>query len=285
MLGSPPCMELLKHLYPSYWFSAHLHCKFAAIVSEKGEGERATKFLSLDKCLPKRKFLQVLEVHSRENDPIQLSYDLEWLTILYLTNHLLSIKDSTHYMPGQHGSGRWIYTPTTKEKQTVFEKFNSNMNIPLNFTRTVKPYDPYDVDIQIEQPRLQINGQTTQFCQTLGIDDPSALLQIIASNRNNSSRSNETSMDTSCEYTPDSIDISMSFEEEDNAPMSSSTFEDNSTSRLSGNASPAHSLSPKSNNSDDKRDDAVMQMSANTLDSSINDSMTFADSTLADDSE
>ncbi|XP_029675443.1 lariat debranching enzyme-like isoform X2 [Formica exsecta] len=163
-LGSPPGMELLERLYPSYWFSAHLHCKFAALIPEKG-GARVTKFLALDKCLPKRKFLQVLEVRSQEDGLIQLDYDLEWLTILYLTNHLLSVKSNIHYMPGQYGVGRWTYTPTTKEKQTVYKKFNSNLQIPHNFTQTVKPYDPHDTYMRIEQPRLLINDQTTQFCQ------------------------------------------------------------------------------------------------------------------------
>lgn len=266
-------MELLEHLYPSYWFSAHLHCKFAALVPEKG-GARVTKFLALDKCLPKRKFLQVLEVRSQEDGPIQLSYDLEWLTILYLTNHLLSVKSSIHYMPGQYGVSRWTYTPTAKEKQTVYEKFGSSLWIPLNFTRTVKPYDPCDTNTQIERPRLLINDQTTRFCQVLGIDDPCTLLQIIENTTKDSNRSSEISMETSGEYTSESMEIS--FEEEN---VFSSTFQENSSNKYFVDCSPTN-FSPKSDGDSDNGD-----TSKSTLDRTVNSSTTFANSTSMEDSK
>lgn len=270
-------MELLEHLYPSYWFAAHLHCKFAALIPEK-DGTRVTKFLALDKCLPKRKFLQVLEMRSQENGPIHLSYDLEWLTILYLTNHLLSIKNSFHFMPGQFGVERWMYTPNAKEKQAVHEKFDSDLRIPLNFTQTVKPYDPYDMKIQVEQPQLTTNDQTAKFCEMLGIDDPCALLQIIAGVTKEKNKSNKRSIETSNEYT-ESESMEISFEEEN---ILSSTFEENSTNKYFIDNSSSN-LSPKSDSEEYHNSDCI-DSSKSVLDDSINSSTTITESISIEDS-
>lgn len=59
-LGSPAAMELLRHMKPDFWFSAHLHVKFAAVYRHDDDTTgRITKFLALDKCLPGRRYLQV----------------------------------------------------------------------------------------------------------------------------------------------------------------------------------------------------------------------------------
>ncbi|KAK3932451.1 Lariat debranching enzyme [Frankliniella fusca] len=179
-LGSPPAEELLHHLKPSYWFSAHLHCKFSALIRHITEDESnimSTKFLSLDKCLPRRRFLQIVDIPHDESKEIALEYDLEWLSILSLTNHLLSVKQTQNYMPGPGGNGRWIFTPTTEEMDFVLKKFSTNLKIPMNFIPTVEAYDPSrSSGNKHGQPKAQLNPQTTSLCDLLGIDDPIALL-------------------------------------------------------------------------------------------------------------
>ncbi|KAI3916911.1 hypothetical protein MKW98_014372 [Papaver atlanticum] len=71
--------DLLEKLKLPYWFAAHLHCKFAALV-QHGESGPVTKFLALDKCLPGRKFLQIVDIPS-DPGPYEIQYDEEWLAI------------------------------------------------------------------------------------------------------------------------------------------------------------------------------------------------------------
>ena len=56
-LGSQACEMLLQEIKPKYWFSAHLHVRFAATL--RHNENQATEFLALDKCLPRRKYLEV----------------------------------------------------------------------------------------------------------------------------------------------------------------------------------------------------------------------------------
>ncbi|KZV28875.1 lariat debranching enzyme [Dorcoceras hygrometricum] len=79
-LGNRAAANLLGKLKPSHWFSAHLHCKFSALVHHM-DNDSVTKFLALDKCLPGRKFLQVVVDIPSDMGPYELQYDEEWLAI------------------------------------------------------------------------------------------------------------------------------------------------------------------------------------------------------------
>ena len=104
-LGSPPCWELLQTLRPRYWFSAHLHCKFAAIVPHTANVGTSTRFLALDKCLPGRDFLQIVEVDGDGDGDGSasagdgLEYDLEWLAVVRSCAKFGSTSRGEHVLP------------------------------------------------------------------------------------------------------------------------------------------------------------------------------------------
>ncbi|XP_017478480.1 PREDICTED: lariat debranching enzyme [Rhagoletis zephyria] len=227
-LGSRPCEDLLKLLKPNYWFAAHLHCKFAAVVphdeveDSSGEAdessnenhsskdkpvgedkdERITKFLALDKCLPKRRFLQLLDIETPEftEGEVRLEYDLEWLTILHLTNHLTNVKSSKYYLPGPQNAAsteRYNFVPNRDEMENVRNKFAADLLIPKNFSRTVEPYNASEANREhVSQPKAQINPQSQNFCDALGIDDPVSLALIIGGHELSYSSAMNESTDT-----------------------------------------------------------------------------------------
>ncbi|XP_013393703.1 lariat debranching enzyme [Lingula anatina] len=177
-LGSPPAEELLHKLKPNYWFSAHLHVKFPAVVEHKVEGEssKTTKFLALDKCLPGRDFLQILDIPHDPEQPLVLQHDAEWLAILKSTNHLTHIHPTPQYMPGPGCDDRYDFTVTQEELDALKEDFGGDFAIPENFEPTVPVYDPNQPKQKMPSPQVHINPQTTLLCTMLDITDPNAAL-------------------------------------------------------------------------------------------------------------
>lgn len=172
-LGSPAAEELLAHLQPSYWFSAHLHVKFAAVIKHPPRGSAdpcVTKFLSLDKCLPKREFLQIIDVPERPGSSENLEYDPEWLAILKATNTLQSTNPQPWNPPEKTLNERWDYGATDADMIQVLEDLSGSLSIPDNFSPTVTPYDPSKPQPQTF-PSCSTNPQTTELCAVLNLTD------------------------------------------------------------------------------------------------------------------
>ncbi|XP_051259252.1 lariat debranching enzyme [Dicentrarchus labrax] len=173
-LGSPAAEELLAHLQPSYWFSAHLHVKFAAVMQHPPKGNappRVTKFLSLDKCLPYREFLQIVDVPERPGSSEGLEYDPEWLAILKATNSLQRTTPHPWNPPENNGlHERWDFRASEAAMMEVVEDFNGELTIPDNFSQTVPPYEPNKPQPHAS-PSCNTNPQTTELCATLGLTD------------------------------------------------------------------------------------------------------------------
>lgn len=171
-LGSPENERLLKILKPNYWFSAHLHVKFSSIYTHETDGneQKITKFLSLDKCLPRRKFLQVIDIDGDENKKF-LSLDPEWLCILKRTDHLLSI-DSYNRAPIDQ---KECITITDQEITDLNEDFQNCYEIPLNFKQTAPVHSEFSGE-KPESKDIYLNEQTTLLCEMLNIRDPIRVL-------------------------------------------------------------------------------------------------------------
>ncbi len=208
-LGSRPTQELLETLKPHYWFSAHLHVKFPAVVDHHNGGQ--TKFLALDKCLPRRKFLQILDIGDSRDDKeeeelpsVKFEYDAAWLAVLRSTKHLLSVEYANQHMPGPGYAGKHDFSPTETEVDEVRSLFDGDLAIPQNFVQTVSSFDPQTEtvkDLYRTPPPSgpQRNSQTVAFCTKLGIDDPCEVLvskegrQMMEASFSNASASDEKS--------------------------------------------------------------------------------------------
>lgn len=173
-LGSPAAEELLAHLQPSYWFSAHLHVKFAAVMQHPPKGNaapRATKFLSLDKCLPHREFLQIVDIPERSDSSEGLEYDPEWLAILKATDSLQRTTPHPWNPPENNGlHERWDFSASEAAMMEVVEGLSGELAIPENFGQTVPAFDP-GKPLPHTAPSCSTNAQTTELCAKVGLTD------------------------------------------------------------------------------------------------------------------
>lgn len=133
-----------------------------------------TKFLALDKCLPKRNFLQLLEIvpHTPAaiERPLQLQYDKEWLAITRVFADDLQVGDVHAQVPADKGDA--FYRPLIeKEMEWVEEKIvkAGKMTVPEDFAQTAPVYDAA-LGIHVQQPpREYSNPHTQRFCDLLQI--------------------------------------------------------------------------------------------------------------------
>ena len=136
-LGSAPGEQLLHTLQPSYWFSAHLHTKFAAVVGHPSGA--ITRFLALDKCLPGRDFLQVIELDAKCEGPPFFEYDREWLAIMRSTHETINLRTRHCPLPNMSSSSRGPLPAHLEAISKAMEE-RGTRKVPDNFVQTVPPH-------------------------------------------------------------------------------------------------------------------------------------------------
>ncbi|KAH6900148.1 lariat debranching enzyme, C-terminal domain-containing protein [Thelonectria olida] len=145
---------------------------------------KQVRFLALDKCLPRRHFLQLCEVQpykpetSAEYPPSEgsprhrLQYDPEWLAITRVFHESLVIGDPTAQTPPDLGEDN--YLPLIEEQRRWVEENlvkTGKLDVPENFEATAAPYIFGTPEIVDEQPDEYTNPQTAAFCDLLSIEN------------------------------------------------------------------------------------------------------------------
>ncbi|KAG5972160.1 hypothetical protein E4U58_006902 [Claviceps cyperi] len=147
-----------------------------------GITNKQVRFLSLDKCLRGRQFLQTCLIKPYQSSGLpetrrhkasrrySLHYDPEWLAITRVFHDTLSFGDRSaqispdlgeeHYAPLIDAERAWV-------DENIVAK--CKLAIPENFEITAPPYVPGTPEIVQQQPDEYTNPQTAAFCELLGL--------------------------------------------------------------------------------------------------------------------
>ncbi|KAI0692057.1 lariat debranching enzyme, C-terminal domain-containing protein [Cytidiella melzeri] len=155
-----------------------------------GKGWPETKFLALDKCLPRRQFLEILDIpdeiseissHSRDlHGPPVLTFDPEWLAITRAFNPYMSTSRYQLRYPDEAEARSAV----SKELQWVGENILVDSGEVQSLDMRVKRVDECQTFVMTApgpqspgkkvsrgQPRHYPNPQTAAFCTMLGIEN------------------------------------------------------------------------------------------------------------------
>ncbi|KAL4780994.1 lariat debranching enzyme, C-terminal domain-containing protein [Aspergillus varians] len=173
--------EDLRKQLPSSFFAPQPTPQVAAIKAPfpKAITNTTTNFLALDKCLPKREFLQLVEINAVSDTdgaqlqrPFHLAYDKEWLAITRVFAGDLQLGDPAAKPPSDKGQA--TYQPLIEEEEKWVEEHivkPGKLAVPENFTLTAPVYDPEIPVTTDQQPPEYNNPQTAAFCELVGIEN------------------------------------------------------------------------------------------------------------------
>lgn len=169
--------EDLRALLPAAFRRSAKSSNTTSATHPPGIANKVTNFLALDKVLPGRDFLQLLELPVAKNSemtrPFKLEYDEEWLAITRVFADELTYgnpdapapraEDGAHFDTRIQDEERWVQENVVKA---------GRQKVPENFAVTAPRYDPKLGERLQGQPREYNNPQTKDFCNLLQIRNP-----------------------------------------------------------------------------------------------------------------
>ncbi|TDL18907.1 DBR1-domain-containing protein [Rickenella mellea] len=184
-LDSPPFMALLKVLKPDWWFAAHHHIRFTASVLHDADDRPETMFLALDKCLPNRQFLQIVDIPTAplrprngkdKSDSIapRLTFDPEWLAITRAFHPFLSTSRHQLSMPDEEQAREMVSTELEWVLANVGDKDEHDGLRDVNDCQVfwaTAPGPGGTKGKKSSQPPCYTNPQTVAFCAMLEIEN------------------------------------------------------------------------------------------------------------------
>ncbi|KAK9374818.1 lariat debranching enzyme, C-terminal domain-containing protein [Lipomyces chichibuensis] len=144
-------------------------------ITKRDSGFTETRFLALDKCLPRREFLQVIQVPTQERigTAHQLCYDPEWLAITKATEPYMSLDERQPKLFATATEQEVLEESIRKAREWVQKNIVEvgKLEIPSNFVHTAPFSQSDDSSMRTAkfQPIEYNNAQTQDFCDLLGI--------------------------------------------------------------------------------------------------------------------
>ena len=153
-----------------------------------GITNKVVRFLALDKCLPGRKYLQLLEVQPYANSKeitislspaavesrpkLPFTYDPEWLAITRVFAPDIILGDKHARISEDMGESAYM-SLIDKEQEWVNENIvkAGKLEIPENFQISAPPYYSGMPEIVEEGPVEYNNPQMKAFCDLIGIEN------------------------------------------------------------------------------------------------------------------